>query len=440
MQSPDPELLKKLFVAIDKGNKGYVVLEDVVAALSVLPVGPDIARIWKWFQNADKDHDQKLSLDEFLGSYFAPVRVPLTVTSPVQKIAFPPPKETGTPHPVLIVPGMIGSGLTYNGHRVWLPRPGFEEDDFVVVVLLLYNALKIEVRSLTSTQPMEGLTAVEYLDDKQEQAYFNDVVTDLKNNGISVDAAPYDWRLVPQKYYMDTWLETTKESIRNLHKDKKVFILAHSMGNLMSLYLFSKEKQFVSEHIEGYIAVCPPYGGAGMTVSCVVDEVQMPGIPQPLPMLVSQNLTSLFWMFPNSLVYKEDNIFTDEAGKPHTHDEFVHSYLKNTYPKVHNLHSAITGNFDITKVEQPEVPVYLFTARGEVPAIIGHDLSAEGEKRQIFEPPGEKYGDGTVPYRSAHAFDGVWTYAEEYELYPENHNDILHKDTFLGKLIDIVKK
>ncbi len=124
---------------------------------------------------------------------------------------------------------------------------------------------------------------------------FGPLIKSLNPNSIKslIAAAPYDWRLVwllsslvlliltlpplqvPQEIQMKAWVDQLKQTIIKLYlmssmiylisiltglryndnNKKKVFLLAHSLGNLMALYFFHSVTQFnITDYVAGFLS------------------------------------------------------------------------------------------------------------------------------------------------------------------------------------------
>ena len=84
--------------------------------------------------------------------------------------------------------------------------------------------------------------------------------------GLSMFAIPYDFRLAHLANAVSYTLERTIRYAYSL-TGKKVIIIAHSLGNLNTLPVLLKMSQGNKDRmIANYIAVTPPFGGAGGTI------------------------------------------------------------------------------------------------------------------------------------------------------------------------------
>jgi len=100
-----------------------------------------------------------------------------------------------------------------------------------------------------------------------DQQYFKtirDKLTDMGYvSGLTMQAIPYDFRVNSGNDYIK---DGFSKILQNLHKltNKKVIIIAHSMGNIRTTkYLWDMDQAIKDEVIGTYVAIAPPYLGAG---------------------------------------------------------------------------------------------------------------------------------------------------------------------------------
>lgn len=81
-------------------------------------------------------------------------------------------------------------------------------------------------------------------------------------NGLTLQALPYDWRKGYQQHDLDTLFPLIVEKMQYI-VSKKVTIIAHSMGNYQVLnMLWKKDQAWRDDKVARYIAIAPPFIGA----------------------------------------------------------------------------------------------------------------------------------------------------------------------------------
>jgi hypothetical protein len=276
--------------------------------------------------------------------------------------------------PVLIIPGFMSSGMVvaksphkpWEGERIWLniSQMGFQS-------LHIGGALRLNEQARASPQntsegnksressdalhqeytkemecksrwvqhmclqydmksekdgievrPIAGCSGVDYLapgalTDSMSKV-FGPVLKLLKSKGyeegINLDAAPYDWRLPPNILQeRDKYFTNTMETIAHLYRQSNntpVVILCHSMGCKTGHYLFNFVRHHLGEqdgqkwldkYIHSYVPVGAPHIGAPKSVRSVFDGEKM-GLDSFLDddegLMLSRSLGSTPWLFP----------------------------------------------------------------------------------------------------------------------------------------------
>ncbi|GAU96520.1 hypothetical protein RvY_07951 [Ramazzottius varieornatus] len=147
-------------------------------------------------------------------------------------------------------------------------------DCFVDNMRLVYNnetgrsedAPGVEVR----VRGFGNSTSVEYLDTSRISLskYFADIAAYLVAKGyqrdVSIRGAPYDFRKAPNELgdYFSNLRKLVEETYEMNNKTAVTFI-AHSMGNLIALYLLQDQTaEWKQKYISGFISLAAPWAGA----------------------------------------------------------------------------------------------------------------------------------------------------------------------------------
>ena len=111
----------------------------------------------------------------------------------------------------------------------------------------------------TRTPGFGSTDAVEYLDPQFKQGdsdYFHDLVEALASVGgvrnRSARASPYDFRRAPTSAYDGAWLNMMTDLIEQTSQENdgaKIVLLAHSMGNLYTLWFSGAKVTSMEETI-----------------------------------------------------------------------------------------------------------------------------------------------------------------------------------------------
>nr|XP_056718304.1 phosphatidylcholine-sterol acyltransferase [Euleptes europaea] len=285
-----------------------------------------------------------------MGSFLGPVVLFLFLFQPASPfwlldVLFPPSSTpeaalaNNTP-PVVLVPGCLGNQLeakldkpdvvnwmcyrkTEDYFTIWLNLNMFLPlgvDCWIDNTRVVYNRTTQRMSNAPGVHvrvPGFGKTySVEYLDKSKLVGYMHTLVQHLVNNGYvrdhTVRAAPYDWRAGPndQEEYFHN-LRALVEEMHNAYQ-KRVFLMGHSLGNLLILYFLLQQPQDWKDHfVQGFISLGAPWGGAVKSLRAMAS-----GNNQGIPIMSSIKLreerqltTSNPWLFPTRMAWPDNHIF-----------------------------------------------------------------------------------------------------------------------------------
>lgn len=132
------------------------------------------------------------------------------------------------------------------------------------------DGVDIKIKSFGNTD------TVEYLDDSKYSAtmYFGAIVDTLVKKfnyvrGVNIRGAPYDWRKAPNEY--DEFYKNFTKLIQDtyeLNNQTKVILMAHSMGNPVTLYWLNNyvNQAWKDKYIRSFVSLSAPWGGAVKTL------------------------------------------------------------------------------------------------------------------------------------------------------------------------------
>ncbi|GFG39948.1 hypothetical protein Cfor_09005 [Coptotermes formosanus] len=175
-------------------------------------------------------------------------------------------------------------------------------------------------------------STVEWLDPSHasQGAYFKDIANTLVALGyernVSLRGAPYDFRKAPNEngeYFVS--LKALVEETYRINDNKRVVILAHSMGGPMSLhFLHSQSKSWKDQHIHALVALSGAWGGSvkALKVFAVGDDLGSYALSEAT--LREEQITSpsLAWLMPSSLFWSPDEILVQTDVRNYTINNF----------------------------------------------------------------------------------------------------------------------
>ncbi len=205
-----------------------------------------------------------------------------------QKVAPPAARN-----PVIIVPGIVGTDLFYNSELIWLDlaRMLTSPSDEFIDALLMDN----EGRSINNifagdiVRKIEAIITYDYSGGLIQELH---AAGYIENKDLFV--FPYDWRQGIKDIALDL-----QDFIRaNFGQDKKVDIIAHSMGG-------SVAKQYILDNgaskIDKLIFVGTPHLGAPKSAKVLIfgDPLGIPFLNPGEIKKISRNMSSLNQLLPN---------------------------------------------------------------------------------------------------------------------------------------------
>lgn len=364
-----------------------------------------------------------------MGSFLGPAVFFLSVFQPVSPfwlldVLFPP---SSTPEaalanntsPVVLVPACFGNQLeakldkpdvvnlmcyrkTDDYFTLWLNLNMFLPlgvDCWIDNTRAVYNRTTKRMSSAPGVHirvPGFGKThSVEYLDKSKLAGYMHTLVQHLVNNGYvrdhTVRAAPYDWRLGPNDY--EEYFQNLRALVEEMHDayQKRVFIVGHSMGNLLILYFLLQQPQDWKDHfVQGFISLGAPWGGAVKAL-----RVLASGDNQGIPIMSNIRLreerqvtANNVWLFPSQMVWPENHVFVSTPSYNYTLLDYQRFFTDVNYEDGWHLWNDTK---DLMKgLPPPGVDVYCLYGLGVLtPETYIYDNSFPYE-----DPVDIVYGDG----------------------------------------------
>jgi lysophospholipase-3 len=206
-----------------------------------------------------------------------------------------------TRYPVILVPGDGGNQLWSKLNKTKAPHyfcqlkskdyfllwlnleevPPYSIDCFIDNIRLVYDnktkrnydspGVDVKIKDFGQTQ------SVEYLDDNRYSvtSYFGPIVDNLVKKfnykrGLNIMGAPYDWRKAPDE--LDEFYQNFTKLIEDtyyVNNGTPVMIIAHSMGNPVTLYFLNNyvTQQWKDKYIRIFVSLSGVWGGAVKTLS-----------------------------------------------------------------------------------------------------------------------------------------------------------------------------
>ena len=210
-------------------------------------------------------------------------------------------EQNFTQYPVILVPGDGGNQLWSKLNKTKSPHyfcelkskdyfllwfnledvPPYTIDCFVDNIRLVYDnktkknfnspGVDVKIKDFGNTD------TVEYLDTDRlsATAYFGPIVDNLVKKlnykrGLNIMGAPYDWRKAPDE--LDEFYQNFTKLIEDtyyVNNGTPVVIIAHSMGNPVTLYFFNNyvTQEWKDKFVKKFVSLSGVWGGSVKTLS-----------------------------------------------------------------------------------------------------------------------------------------------------------------------------
>ena len=379
-------------------------------------------------------------------------------------------EQGGSRKPIVIVPGLLGSQLQA---RFDVPHPSkdclihhdwfltylniteiMHLDCWLYSMKLLYNNVTHQVSNDFGVEirvPGFGSTeTIEYLSVQRMFAigkYFAPLVKYLVRylgytRKKDVFGAPYDWRLSPRQnsdYYknLSALIETAYEK-----NNKKVVLLAHSMGCPYTSYFLHKQSRYwKNKYVDSFISISGSYFGSVKSLKAIVSgdaEGYKEFINETKLREMTRSFPSFFYMSPRINNWPKNKatlvVTPNRNYTVHDYDSLFKAIGCDWCLDLWKNNGKNMDNFGA-----PNVPVHCIFSSG-IPTI---ETLMYSNKFPNVDPE-IKYGDGDGTVNTFSSSGCLkWRKMQKepvfgYELYKHRHIEILGSLELLHKLKEIV--
>lgn len=218
-------------------------------------------------------------------------------------------QEPSGKRPVLIIPGIMGSKLYYDNQLVWVdPNEALDKiNDYFLQNLTMSNNGE-SVKTIVAKSVIDEMRIVNKKlgIDLRVSDSFKSLVQGLMADGYNTNSNyfyfPYDWRL--NLDINNSLLDKKVTDIKNQTGFKKVDIIAHSMGGLVTEGYI---KEFGKGSINKLIFVGTPHLGAPKSAKALLEgDIDIPfGLLNYDTMkALSKNMPSVYELLPNQKYFE----------------------------------------------------------------------------------------------------------------------------------------
>ena len=329
-------------------------------------------------------------------------------------------------HPVVLVPGYMGSQLQYsldkestsrfvcprttngNFHTLWLT---LANHDPVRVNCWIENARMSYDGSTRRTNSEPGVTVqpvafgstsgVEFVSPLPEQhpetMYFYNLVRALEMIGyqkdVSVRGAPYDWR---RAYHENTEFQTgfadLVESSYHENSEKPVVVICHSMGCTFTYtFLRNMPAEWKNKYIKSWIVIGAPMGGTFKYMYGYFADDDYPLIPGVRR--VERTLSSRTFLLPRPATYADD-VLVQSSSRNYTARDYEDFFQDLRMTDAYEMYLDTKDTYDDGNLTSPgDFPVICMGGVGQPTvekAVVAGDL-APGVRWTAVYGDGDKF-------------------------------------------------
>ncbi|XP_039209444.1 phospholipase A2 group XV isoform X2 [Crotalus tigris] len=312
-------------------------------------------------------------------------------------------------------------------------------DCWIDNIRLVYN------RTSGCTAPPDGVNikvpgfgktfALEFLDPSKRSVgtYFYTLVQKLVDLGYerdeSIRGAPYDWRKAPNEN--GDYFEALRKLIEIIYEEygEPVVLIAHSMGNMYSLYFLSHQPQeWKDKYIRDFVSLGAPWGGVAKAFRVLAsgDNNRIPVISSFKIRDQQRSAVSTSWLLPYNYTWSPGKIFVSTPSANYTIRDFQKFYMDIGFEDGWLMRKATEAL--IYSMTPPGVRTHCLYGTGvNTPDSFFYDSLPDKEPKIFYGD-----GDGTVNLESALQCQ-KWIGQQEqkvilYELPGNEHIEMLYNN------------
>ncbi|XP_074629609.1 lysosomal phospholipase A and acyltransferase-like [Acropora palmata] len=275
---------------------------------------------------------------------------------------------------------------------------------------------------------------VEYLDDEKAIPYFASMVQRMVSwgyeRGVSVRAAPYDYRYGPES--QDEFYQKMKRLIEETYSvngNKRITLMTHSMGGPLTLVFLNRQtSDWKDKYLHQWIAMSAPFGGAVEEIRTYTsgNTLFVPHfILNPLAVRREQRTdTSNIFLLPSPELWSPDEVLLQTPHRTYTVNDYDQLFEDIGFPLGKKLRKLVGNLTYPLSAHAPNITVHCLHGSGIQTA--ERLTFSRGEDLHNTQPA-VSYGDGDslVNIRSLEACE-KWSQRQVYPVILKRFPSVYH--------------
>lgn len=290
---------------------------------------------------------------------------------------------------------------------------------------------------------------LDYVDDWNYISYYKDLVEGIMSqpgavDGVSVRAAPYDFRYSPPSSQSKLFFDKLKILIEDTynHSGSKVVLVSHSLGGLTtSTFLHTMSQQWKDQYVHAWVSAAGVFGGAVKEVKVLVSHgvVDLPDfvVNRLVQRDVARTIMGNYFMLPRYPVWGKEEVLVQTPQTNYTlgnlEQLFADMGVTDGVEKWKTVRNAsFTGD--------PGVPTHCFNGK-DVPTSASFYYKDQKDFPDVVPEMVSGDGDGTVPARSlqvCHKWKSTVQVTEYSGAEAGEHDKIVGNKEFIKSIIELI--
>lgn len=275
--------------------------------------------------------------------------------------------------------------------------------------------------------------------------YYDSFISNMEllrgyKSGVDLYGAPYDFRKVGVREYMEGYLERFKmlcERSREEH-GRAALVVAHSLGALIIYILLAEytSDAWKLRHIDRFVSVSAPFGGCSISLKTCLSGYPKLMLLKDRYLPIMQTSTGIALAFPNTIGYGgSKTLLWDKTSSA----KFGVTDFKDALPQhMRNLWESNTRDLVPSFIKNTGVPTSIVTASNDYAEVTYVYKSLDKTENVEPEMTGYTKGDMLIPHDSLRVHEKMRLQFPNYSFHDitfAEHTSILSDSRFLDLIL-----